>query len=112
MPVGLHVIVVLRLALDVHVAGVPVPSFDRGLRAPMSPNAELGVAKPFRHAILRQRIAGAGELIRTKRSFSFRGMNRRDCAGESDNGLASRNGHEESPCSMDAIADQASSGAD
>src|SRR5947209_17354787 len=112
MSVSLHVIVVLRLARDVHVAGVPVAGFHRRLRAPVSPDTELGVAKPFRHAILRQRIARAGELIRMKRSFSFRGMNRRDCAGESGNGLASRNGHEESPCSMDAIADQASSGAD
>ena len=46
--VGSDVILVLLVPLDVHIAGVPVAVLGGGLRAPMRPDAELGVAKPCR----------------------------------------------------------------
>jgi hypothetical protein len=44
MSVMFEVIFVLRLGLDIHVAGVPIASFQSGLRPPMRPYTKLGVA--------------------------------------------------------------------
>ncbi len=46
MAVGLQVVVVLAIALDVHVAGVPVALLGHALRGPVVPDSELGVAEP------------------------------------------------------------------
>ena len=56
-----QVVFVLRLGLDVHVAGVPVAVFDAGLRTPVRPHAELGVAEPLRDAIVAERFGGSVE---------------------------------------------------
>ena len=72
MAICLHVILVLLVALDVHVAGVPVAVFDGGLRTPMRPDAELGIAIPVRNLPFAKRLArtleGAGRdgQIRTR----------------------------------------------
>src|SRR3954452_14246854 len=50
----LQVVLVLAVAFDVHVAGVPVAVFRRRLRAPVSPYAELRVTEPVGHAISRE----------------------------------------------------------
>ena len=59
--VGFDVVVVLAGALDVHVAGVPVAVLDAGLRAPVGPDAELGVVEPGGEAIGLQRGWRSGE---------------------------------------------------
>ena len=61
VPVFLEVVLVLLVSLDVHVPGVPVAIFGRGLRAPVGPDAELGVAEPFRRAVGLQRFASPRE---------------------------------------------------
>ncbi len=48
---------ILLMALDIHVARVPVPVLHRGLRTPVGPNAELGVTIPFRNLPLAERRA-------------------------------------------------------
>jgi hypothetical protein len=45
---------VLRAALKIHVAGIPVAGARHGLRPPMCPDAELRVAEPFRAGIIGQ----------------------------------------------------------
>ena len=47
VPVCLDVVVVLGIALYVHAAGVPISLLGDALRTPMSPDPELGVAKPI-----------------------------------------------------------------
>src|SRR5208282_863418 len=61
MAVGLQVILVLLMALDVHVAGVPVAVFDGRLRSPMRPDAKLRIAIPVRNLPLAKRLACALE---------------------------------------------------
>jgi hypothetical protein len=56
MAVGLQVIVVLTVALDVHVAGVPVSLLGDALGGPVVPDAELGVAEPFGRGAGGQRL--------------------------------------------------------
>src|ERR1035441_7209291 len=56
MPVCLDVVVVLGAALYVHAAGVPVSLLRNALRAPMSPDSELGVAEPVGIAVSLQRF--------------------------------------------------------
>ena len=58
MTIRFAVVQVLRLALHVHVARVPVAVFDRRLRSPMSPDAELGIAEPVRNLVGLQRFSG------------------------------------------------------
>src|SRR5205085_3254233 len=41
------------VALDIHLAGIPVAELGHALRRPMSPDAELGVAEPVRRLVLR-----------------------------------------------------------
>ena len=53
---------VLGAALHVHIAGVPVAIFSGGLRAPMRPDAELGVPEPLGNLVRPQRFAGSFEL--------------------------------------------------
>ncbi len=52
MAVGLDVVVVIFVALDIHLAAVPVAALGRALRSPMRPDAELGVAKPVRCRVI------------------------------------------------------------
>src|ERR1035438_6784551 len=56
MPVRLDVVVVLGAALYVHAAGIPVSLLRNALRAPMSPDSELGVAKPVGEPVRLQRF--------------------------------------------------------
>src|ERR1039457_5327839 len=56
MPVCLDVVVVLGAALYVHAAGVPVSLLRNTLRAPMSPDSELRVAKPVGESVRLQRF--------------------------------------------------------
>ena len=74
MAIRFAVVQVLRLALDVHVARVPVAVFNRRLRSPVRPDAELGIAKPVRNLVGLQRFPGWQErsalrrLLRTGKS--------------------------------------------
>jgi len=69
MTVGLQVILVLLIALDVHVTGVPVAVFHGGLRSPVRPDAELGITIPVGNLPLAKRRArpaeGAGAIARS-----------------------------------------------
>src|SRR6185437_4505283 len=56
MPVATDLISILPLALNVHIAGVPVAILGHTLRTPMRPDAEFGVPIPFRRIIGQQRI--------------------------------------------------------
>ena len=47
---------VLPVALDVHVLGVPVALHRHGLRSPVGPDAELGVAEPVGALVLLERV--------------------------------------------------------
>src|SRR6185437_12757906 len=55
---------VIPIALDIHLAAVPIAVLGLALRAPMRPDAELRVAKPFRGLVIRQRTP-----IRFERPF-------------------------------------------
>src|SRR5450631_4093433 len=57
MAICLQVILILLMALDVHVAGIPVAVFDCGLRSPMRPDAELRIAIPVRDQPSAKRLA-------------------------------------------------------
>src|SRR5207247_9457414 len=59
--IALYMILVDLAALFVHAPGVPVAILGRRLRAPVRPDTELGVAKPFGDAIFCQRFACALE---------------------------------------------------
>src|SRR5438067_2798648 len=72
MPVCLYVVVVLRAALHVHVARIPIAIFDRGLRAPMRPDAKFGIGEPFWDLIFAERLAGP--LKRSCFDFDARGQ--------------------------------------
>ena len=56
MPVVLEVILVMLVARLVHAAGVPVAVHRHGLRSPVRPDAELGVAEPVGTLVLLERI--------------------------------------------------------
>ena len=63
--VRLHVIVVGRVALQIHPARVPVTLLGHALRRPVGPDAELGVPEPLGHpVVLRQRIPRRSERSR------------------------------------------------
>ena len=51
-----------RTVLKIQVARIPVSHPRLALRTPMSPDAKLRVAKPFRHLILFERVPGRLEL--------------------------------------------------
>ena len=46
MPVGFAMIEILLRSLHVDIPRIPIAIFDGGLRAPVRPDSELGVAKP------------------------------------------------------------------
>ena len=57
MSVGLEVVLVLRGALDIHVAREPVAILDAGLRSPVGPDTELCIAEPLRDPVGVERTA-------------------------------------------------------
>ena len=59
-PAG-QVVFVIGRALLIHLARIPVALHRHGLRPPVRPDAELGVAEPVRAGVIGQRIPGAGE---------------------------------------------------
>src|ERR1019366_2676990 len=61
--VGFDVEVVLRTALNVHASGIPIPLLRNTLRAPMSPDAKLRIAKPIGEPVGSERFP-----IRPKRT--------------------------------------------
>ena len=62
MTVGAEVIIVLAMALDVHLARIPITLFRDALGRPMRPQAKLRVAEPGRTMI----IGGQGLPVRLK----------------------------------------------
>src|SRR5665213_3264073 len=62
MTVFLQVRNIVRAALNIHFARIPIAVFRLALRPPMRPDAELRVAKPFRRLIIRERIPVRLEL--------------------------------------------------
>ncbi len=58
---ALEVVVVLRGAFDVHVAGVPVAVADGGLWTPVGPDAEFRVGEPVGRGVGAEGGAGVGE---------------------------------------------------
>jgi len=46
------VMFILLMALDIHLARIPVALLGYALRAPVRPDAELGVAKPLRALVV------------------------------------------------------------
>src|SRR5450756_2365024 len=68
--VRLHMVFVLPLALDVHVAGVPVAVLGSGLRSPVRPDTELGVSVPGRNLPGPQRFTRT--LERPRRDLQLR----------------------------------------
>ena len=79
-----YVPVVLALALDVHVAGVPVALFDSGLRAPVRPDAELRLSIPVGKLVVLQGLGSAGEGTGRKRERD--GLSLRKCAARAGGG--------------------------
>src|SRR5271165_237802 len=49
-------VVVLRAALYVHAAGIPISLLGNALRAPMGPDSELRISKPVGNSISFQRF--------------------------------------------------------
>src|ERR1017187_1328727 len=71
MTVGLHVILVLFVALDIHVACIPVSIFDGRLRSPMRPDPKLGIAIPIRNLPVPKRLACSLEWSRNNFQIWF-----------------------------------------
>ena len=46
-----EVVIILRASLQIHAARIPIALLGHGLRVPVRPRAELGVAPPFRHGV-------------------------------------------------------------
>src|ERR1019366_2368193 len=65
-------VLVLLRALDVHIAGIPVALLWDALRAPMSPNSELGIAIPFGSLVLQKRVPVGLEWARTLEASDWR----------------------------------------
>ncbi len=61
MAVGAEVVLVLGVALEVHLAGVPVALLGDALRGPVGPDAELCVAEPVWGLVGAQRGPGGLE---------------------------------------------------
>ena len=66
-----QMIEVLRRALDVHVAGIPVAVHGNRLRAPVGPDAEFSVAEPVRALVLTQGIKACLKFFRHFPLHSF-----------------------------------------
>src|ERR1039457_2023180 len=56
MAVMFYVILILRLALDVHISRVPVPLFGHALRTRVRPDSEFRITRPVRATIGLQRL--------------------------------------------------------
>ena len=56
-----EVVVIIGGALLVHLARIPVAHHRHGLRSPVGPNAELGIAKPLGVGVVGERIHGGLE---------------------------------------------------
>src|ERR1035438_788976 len=56
MSVGFDVVVILRTALDIHAARIPVALLGNALRTPVRPNTELSVPEPIRAPIRFERL--------------------------------------------------------
>ena len=82
MAVVFQVVLVLRLALDIHAPRIPVAILGRGLRPPVVPHAELGVGKPVRHVVRSERFARSFE--RTAARWRDSGAKARLCARRRD----------------------------
>ena len=54
MPVMPQVVFILRLSLDIHIPGIPVPEHRYALGTPVAPDSEFGIPEPFRRGILPQ----------------------------------------------------------
>ncbi len=94
--VGFNVVVVLGGALDVHVAGVPVAVLDAGLRAPVGPDAELGVVEPGGESVGLEGGCGAGEGAGGDGDLVLLGVGRAErgcCSGEESERLAACDSH-------------------
>src|SRR5262249_17869027 len=80
MTVVSDVIIVLGVALNVHLPGVPIALLGHALRRPMRPDAELRVAEPFGAlVILRERFPGrfefaVGDFVNRWRDGGFGGV--------------------------------------
>ncbi len=51
-----QVILIVKMALNVHIAGVPIPHFGYALRTPMRPDTQFGIPVPFWDLITLKRI--------------------------------------------------------
>src|SRR5450631_1405499 len=56
MSVATDLVPILALALNIHIASIPIAVLRHTLRTPMRPDAKLGVAIPFRRVIAEQRV--------------------------------------------------------
>ena len=70
MPIVFQMMLILLRSLDIHVARVPVAVFNGRLRPPMRPDAELGIAEPFRNPVSLQGVPGSDKAP-TLRRLSF-----------------------------------------
>ncbi|MGY2736764.1 hypothetical protein ACVWYO_004438 [Sphingomonas sp. UYP23] len=68
MAVSLEMMVVMRVARDIHPARVPVAARRDGLRAPMRPDSELRVLEPVGRGVGRQRFVRRVEFAFAKRT--------------------------------------------
>ncbi len=90
--VALEVVLVLLVALEVHVACVPVAEHRHRLRPPVRPDAELRVAEPVGAVVLGERLVGRRERAlgdhhgRRRRRDRRHRRERRQRAGEGRSG--------------------------
>ena len=73
MAVSADVIIILSMALDIHLARIPIALLRNALRRPMRPHPKLRVAKPFRTMIIAgqrfpSRRKGAGDRFARSRA--------------------------------------------
>src|SRR4051794_354185 len=89
MAVGLDVVVVRRIALQIHPPRVPVPLLRDTLRRPVRPYPELRVAEPLGYAVvLRQRLPGRLEGAGRDRTRGLRRDEGSECARVPQDGSA------------------------
>src|ERR1035437_7848617 len=81
----LEMILVSRIAFDVHALGVPVAELGGRFRSPVRPDPELGVAVPIRHLVILERFPGAAKRPRGNlRAFRLSGSRAPHDNGGSD----------------------------
>jgi len=90
--VGLEVVLVLGVALEVHLAGVPVALLGDALRGPVGPDAELGVTEPVGRFIGAERgpggLEGAGGDVAGRGGGLREEARREGCGGGGGEGVA------------------------